>query len=107
MNIPAGTMFARRISTRSGLAGRYSAVLRLAALACGVWLSGLSCSEVLAQSPLMPGAPAGVGNIATGRRAGSTPAPEKACSSGARRHSGGKGQGGGRTGNARGDRPGA
>jgi len=76
MNIPAGTMSARRISVSRVPAGRSSAALRLAALACGVLLSGLSCSEALAQSPLMPGAPVGVGNIATGRR-NSSAAPEK------------------------------
>jgi hypothetical protein len=59
-------MFAGMVS-----AARFSAALRLSALVCGGLLSGLSGSEAWAQSQLMPGAPIGAGNIATGRRSGS------------------------------------
>jgi hypothetical protein len=58
-------------------AGKSAVGRRVVMLACGLILAGLVPLDAWAQSPLMPNAPPGVGNIATGRRSGSTPAPEK------------------------------
>jgi len=56
-------------------AGKVSAARRLATLAAAMLVGGLLSPSAWAQAGLMPNAPVGTGNIATGRRSGS--APEK------------------------------
>lgn len=58
-----------KVSAENIVARKASPGRRLSKLACGVGLSGLLCAGAWAQSSgLMPNAPAGTGDIATGRR---------------------------------------
>ncbi len=65
--------YAMNLSARKRSVGGW-----LSTLACGVMLGALLPAEAWAQDALMPNAPSGVGNIATGRRAGSGAAEKPA-----------------------------